>query len=126
MKVGEPIDMSFNYYHNGKFYFNTYKTSKTYNQQILDVPKELVDLIQMSLKHSVFMDDYLLHNSVGKVSSPELSKMISKAFGFKIGSSAIRNIYLSDKFGDKKSDLEKDSKDMGTSMATALHTYIQS
>ena len=124
--VCKPVDPSNNdvNYYDDKFYFNQYKTNKTYNQQVVEVPKELADLINLSQKFSVFTDGYLLHNATGKMSSSEMSKAISKAFGFKIGSSAIRNIYLSHKHGGSKTQLEQDVKDMGTSIDTALHTYI--
>ena len=56
-----------NYYKNGFFYFNIYKTSKTYGQQTLDV-KTLAPEFNKLLKKWVTVNptDYLLFSSVEK------------------------------------------------------------
>ena len=41
---------------NGKFIFNTYKTSKIYNQQIIDINKELLDVIKLYFKFHPLKD----------------------------------------------------------------------
>ena len=40
----------------GKFIFNTYKTSKIYNQQIIDINKELLDIIKIFYKFHPLKD----------------------------------------------------------------------
>ena len=37
----------------------------------------------------------------------------------------LRNLYLTNKYGDIVEELKKDTTDMGTSVDTALSTYIK-
>jgi len=37
----------------------------------------------------------------------------------------LRNIYLSNKYGDMVDELKSDTKEMGTSLEVALSTYIE-
>ena len=37
----------------------------------------------------------------------------------------LRNMYLSNKYGDMVDELKSDTKDMGTSVDVALSTYIK-
>jgi len=52
---------------------------------------------------------------------------ILKFFGKSIGSSMLRNLYLSNKYGGMVKELKKDTKNMATSVDVALSTstYIK-
>ena len=52
--------------------------------------------------------------------SQEITRILNKIFGKNIGSSMLRNIYLSNKYGDMVDELKSDTKDMGTSVDVAL------
>ena len=45
--------------------------------------------------------------------------------GKSIGSTMLRKIYLSSKYGDMKEELEKDNAIMGHSKEVALDTYVK-
>ncbi len=57
--------------------------------------------------------------------STEMTRTLNKIFGKKIGSSLLRNIFLTDKYKDTKEELEEDVKAMGTSSNTATTNYIK-
>ena len=57
--------------------------------------------------------------------SGDITKILNKIFGRNIGSSMLRNIYLSSKYSGMMKDLKKDITDMGTSVDVALNTYIK-
>ena len=116
--------------------FNNYKTKKTYKQVKLDVPDELKDLLKVYLQYHPFAKEMkkksfdpvpLLMTQDGKVidTSTEMTRMLNKIFGKKIGSSLLRNIFLTDKYKDTKEELEEDAKAMGTSSSTANTNYIK-
>ena len=58
-------------------------------------------------------------------SANDMNDLIKKAFGVNVGVSALRNIFLSDKYSEVISDLKDDVADMGTSVGVALGTYIK-
>jgi hypothetical protein len=57
--------------------------------------------------------------------SGDITKILNKIFGRKIGSSMLRNIYLTSKYGVMMQELKDDTSDMGTSVDVALNTYIK-
>ena len=85
-----------NYYKASKFYFNVYKTAKTYGLQILDVPKELDILLKKWIK--INTNDYMLYSTNGKkLSSPQVTRILNKVFDKNVSSSMLRHIYLTNK-----------------------------
>ena len=116
-----------NYRVGGKLYFNSYKTAKTYGEQIIPIPPVLVRLL---LKWSTINDgsDYLLIDVNNKpLSNVKLNQRINKIFGKKVSCNAFRHTYLSEKYGDlinKKNELKEDFKMMGSSIAQEL-VYIK-
>ena len=58
-------------------------------------------------------------------SSTDMTRMLNKIFGLKVGVSMLRNIYLTSKYGDQQKELAEDAKDMGTSVDTASKHYIK-
>lgn len=107
-----------NYMTKNEFVFNAYKTAKTYGQQKVTIPKELKTILNKWIK--VNPTDYLLFDSSLKpLSNVKLNQRLNKLFGKKVGVNQMRKTFLSSKYGDlidKKNELAKDFKDMGSSM----------
>ena len=57
--------------------------------------------------------------------STEITKILNKIFGKNISSSMLRNIFLTDKYGDVMEELKKDTKAMATSVDVAMNNYIK-
>jgi Ca2+-binding EF-hand superfamily protein len=138
MKVSSDMtDMKFNYLDaaNKKMVFNNYKTQKKYSQVIVDIPDDLWSVIKEYIryhpfkkqmknkKHDVFfLVDY---NNKNLSNSNDITKILNGAFGSKVGSSLLRNMYLSNKYSDVIEDLQDDAAAMSTSVGTAMTNYIK-
>lgn len=102
-----------------KFVFNKYKTAKTHGDQEIDIPDSLMNILQAYFKYRPDMkksnEVSLLLNYDGTETNKVnyITRMLNKAFGKKIGASALRHIYLSDKYGEIQKEKEKDSEAMG-------------
>jgi len=106
-----------NYINKNNMVFNTYKTAKTYGQQQIEIPKGLKTLLNKWIKNNP--TDYLLFDiSFNPLTNVKLNQRLNKLFGKKAGVNQMRKSYLSDKYSDmidKKNELAKDMKDMGSS-----------
>jgi integrase len=106
-----------NYIDKNELVFNSYKTAKTYGEQRLELPKELKTILNKWIK--INPTEYLLFDiSFNKLSNVKLNQRLNKLFGKKVGVNMMRKSYLSGKYGDlidKKNELSKDFKDMGSS-----------
>ena len=102
----------------------------------MPVPEELVKLLKVyfqyhphakALKQKSFEPFPFLMTQDGKVidTSTEMTRTLNKIFGKKIGSSLLRNIFLTDKYSDNAKEMADDVKAMGTSSNTATHNYIK-
>ena len=114
-----------NYYKANKFYFNKYKTVKTYGMQILDVPKQLNNVLKKWIK--INTNDYMLYSSNNnKISCPQITRILNKVFGRKISTSMLRHIYLTDVYKNvpQLSKMEILADEMGHSVSTAME-YIK-
>jgi hypothetical protein len=111
----------------GEFIFNKYKTSKKYGEFKQNIVPELKSVITLYLKHHpllwegrkqrkeavpflVFKDGEPLHqlNSI--------TRIINSVLGKGVGSSALRHIYLTQKYGNVTKEMEDDSAAMGHSV----------
>lgn len=120
----------------GNWVFNNYKTAGTYHQKKLPVPEELKDILKVYLTHHPEAKEikkknpvpvpFLVHSN-GKplTTSTDMTRMLNKIFGGKVGSSMLRNIFLTSKYGDKAKQLKQDAEAMGTSSETAMNNYIK-
>ena len=128
MIVDTPIESKeHNYYHKDKFVFNVYKTSKTYEQQVVPVPEKLNNLIKLYLKFKPKDVPSLLVNYKGRAltSGTDITRRLIKIFdGAKISSSMLRKIYLSSKYSDVMDELDADVTAMGTSVSTTASRRI--
>lgn len=116
------------------FIFRNFKTKKTYLDQVIKINDDLMNIIKIYLKHHP-----LKSNLKGKFNIPflvdidgnrfnnsnDITRILNKIFEKKIGSSMLRNIYLTSKYSNKINDLQKDVKDMGTSVNVAEDHYIK-
>ena len=103
-----------NYYKGGKFYFNIYKTSKHYREQIIDVKvkaPEFYKLLQKWVK--INPTNYLLFSSnQEKFTSPQVTKMFNKLFGKKASTNMLRHSYLTGKYGELQNEMANDAREM--------------
>ena len=128
------IDESRNYYiaSTAEFVFNNYKTKKVYGKQRIPVPDELKAVLDNYIEKYIEKfnpqdDEFpLLVSQSGKMLNKQngITNILNKAFGKNIGSSALRHIYLSDKYGDSLKDRKDDSNSMGHCLSTQC-TYIK-
>ena len=118
MVIGSSDNKDFNYYNNGIFTFNNFKTNKTYNTQIEAVPKELNDLIKTYLKFKPKCENLLcLYDGSPLKNSNQITRILNNIFGNKISVSMLRNIYLTSKF----SPAIKEMTDVATAMGTSIN-----
>jgi hypothetical protein len=140
--LNEPTDTTKNYYvlngHN--FVFHKYKTAKTYGKQVVNVPNSpeapLADVLTMFMKHHplnkgrpnkktefrlLVKQDGSPLNSVNAI-----TRILNKVFDKKIGSSMLRHIYITGKYGDQKQkmdEMKEDAEAMGHSVSEQQNVY---
>ena len=138
MKISNNMDDDkYNYLDMDKeqFIFNNYKTQGKYNSVVVPIENELMKIISLYLnnhpeKSKLKNKNYNVHflksfyNEDIKASQ-EITRILNKIFGKKIGSSMLRNMYLTNKYGDMVEELKEDTKDMSTSVGVALNNYIK-
>lgn len=127
--VDKDVD---NYFESGskpKMVFNKYKTSKTYGQQVIDIPKELKTILMKWIK--VNPTEYLLFDTnMSPLNSVKVNQRLSKIFkGISTGTSvnALRHSYLTTKYGhtiQQAKAIDKDMSEMGSS-PSMITTYIK-
>lgn len=121
------MDKNYNYYNmSGKrFVFNNYKTAKKYGRFDVKLPNTLIKALAKYLKHRdarIPVDDLdnkpllMKADGVGLSRSSDITKLLNKVFGKAIGSSMLRHIFITDKYGD----LFKSTKDDSEMMAHSL------
>jgi hypothetical protein len=118
-----------------KLIFNVYKTSKTYNEIIIDIPKELMVIVKMyvniqpilkqKLKNKKYINEFLLDYNNEPFNSNNITKLLNKIFDGNVSASLLRNIYLSSKYSKVIKELSDDTKNMSTSNDVALSNYIK-
>ena len=117
------------------FIFNKYKTAKKYGTQKEEIPERLWDRLSAYLKYHPLWRGVakrktdpvkLLVASDGEpiVAVNAITRVLNKVFGKKVGSSMLRHIYLSSKYGDTLAEMKKDSAAMGHSLEVQK-TYIK-
>ena len=107
-----------NYLIKNKLVFNSYKTAKTYGQQEIIVPPELLKILRKWIKCNP--TDYLLFDSnKHQLSNVKLNQRLNKLFDHKkVSTNALRHTFLSEKYQSTikaNNDMAKDMKDMGSS-----------
>jgi hypothetical protein len=125
MEIGQPDDnKEVNYYDNNHFYFNNFKTSKTYKQQIVSVPKELQSILKVYIKFKPKNSDRLLVNCEGvPLTTKSIVSILNTITGKKISTSLIRNIYTTGVAKPLIDKLTSIASAMGTSTDQLANTY---
>ena len=116
-----------NFLDKNKMYFNSYKTAKTYGQQVVEIPIKLKNILTKWIK--INPTDYLLFDTnFNKLSSVKLNQRLNKIFGEKkVGVNQLRHTYLTDKYShtiDQKEDIRETMGEMGSS-SNMLDTYVK-
>jgi len=122
----EPAELNKekNYYiaSDQQFIFNIYKTAKQYGSQKIDVPPELVDVLdKWILNHPLNSEDEfpLLVIKGKRINSVNgITRILNNVFDKNIGSSALRHIFLNDKFAESLDERKKIANEMGHSVST--------
>jgi len=123
-------------YSTQKFIFNKYKTSKTKGELIEDIPDKLMSVINLYLKfHPLLKGKKITKNTNEPFlvfydgsdfkSINSITRILNKIFDKKIGSSMLRHIYVTDKFGDNVKQMKETANSMGHSVETQIDTYIK-
>jgi len=101
-----------------KLIFNSYKTAKTYGQQIVKMPPKLSDILNKWTNTNPTF--YLFIDTKGKpLTNVKMNQRLNKIFGKKVSVNQLRHTYLSHKYADRlqaNEQLAKDFEDMGSSM----------
>jgi integrase len=116
-----------NYLEKSSIYYNSYKTSKFYGEQIVPIPTQLKNILNKWIK--VNPTDYLVFDTnMNPLTSVKLNQRLNKLFGGKkVGVNLMRHAYLTGKYGDtiaKNKDIEDTMSDMGSSKSM-LTTYVK-
>jgi len=123
---------NFNYYlpSEKKFCFFNYKTGHTYHLQEIDVNEKLQNILLLYLKlhpHKKTKNYFLLVDYDGQPLEQvnDITRILNHIFKRKIGVSALRGIYLTDKFKPQMEELKQTATNMGTSSGTISNTYVK-
>jgi hypothetical protein len=105
-----------------QIYLVNYKTSGTYGTKVIPMPDPVVSCVMRFLRVSK-NNKWLISNFKGSpLSTTEYSKFLisnfEKHLGKKIGSSTLRKIYLSGKYGGVLQSMKQDSDNMCHSLNT--------
>ena len=122
-KLGKEYPKDKNYYEiSGKrFVFNKYKTSKTYGEQVIDVPDALQQTLGAFIKHHPLNKEkeYKLlvkADGSGLNTVNAITRVLNRVFERNIGSSMLRHIYLTSKYGATLDDMKETARGMGHSV----------
>jgi len=108
-----------------KFIFNKYKTAKKYGIQTLDIPDDLMDILVAYLRHHSKTGPFLVQNDKPLTAGNAITRILNKIFGKKVGSSMLRHIFLTDKYGDLKEEQQTLASAMGHSVHEQQNVYVK-
>lgn len=131
-----PTDKNYLDMANKKMVFNIYKTAKKYGKQTQDIPDSLWASLQQFLKHHPLWKGVakrkaepvkLLVQQSGEplVAVNAITRLLNKVFGKKVGSSLLRHIYVSEKYGDTLENMKADATAMSHSLGVQQKNYIK-
>lgn len=124
-KGNENKDFNFFDISDQKMIFNNYKTKGTYQSQEIDVDDKLFIILCSWIK-KFKIKYYILQKLDGsELDKNGITKILYKIFNKKVGSSLLRNIYLTDKYSDQNKEKLKDSQMMGTSTNVIDSNYVK-
>ena len=134
-KLPKTYPTNVNYYDMAtqRFIFNKYKTSKTFGEQVFDVPEDLQETLKL------YIDNHPLNKNKAKEfkllvkqdGSPlntvnSITRILNRIFdGKKVGSSMLRHAFVSTKFGGTLADMKNIANKMAHSVNTQIREYIK-
>lgn len=111
-----------------RFIFYKYKTAKKYGKQEVPIPEELLDVLVVYLKNHQSSKESVpfLVNAKGEplTAVNSITRILNKTFKKKLGSSMLRHIFLTDKYGEQKEEMAADATAMGHSVAEQQNIYV--
>jgi hypothetical protein len=124
-----PKDKNYYDLHSKQFVFNKYKTSKTYGEQRIAVPDELQSVLATLIKfhpHKSQKEFKLLVKADGSPLNTvnSITRILNRIFDRAVGSSMLRHIYLSSRFGGSTKEMNETADAMAHSRAVQ-NTYIK-
>lgn len=107
-----------NFFEKNKLIYNSYKTSKTYGQQSVEIPRQLSQILKKWI--SVNPTNYLLFDTnFNPLSSVKLNQRLNKIFDErKISVNILRHSFLTDKYKkhiEEQKKMDHDMEEMGSS-----------
>jgi hypothetical protein len=115
-----------NYLDKNKMIFNSYKTAKTYGQQVVDIPPPLKKILNKWISVNP-TNDLLFDSNMNKLSSVKLNQRLNKIFDKKVGVNQLRHSYLTGKYAStikQNEDIANTMTEMGSS-SQQLPTYVK-
>ena len=113
-----------------RFIFNKFKTAKTYGQQVVDIPESLFETLATYIKrHPLAKGKWtqvkllVSHDGTPLTAVNSITRILNKIFGKKVGSSMLRHIFITDKYGGAKMEMKSDAKAMAHSVAEQQNVY---
>ena len=120
MRIKDFDESKDNFYKNGVFHFNIYKTSQKYGTQTINVKEKapaFYKLLQKWIK--INPTPYLLFGDTQqKLTSSQITKRFNYLFGKKSSVNNLRHAYLTERYGDIQQEMANDSEMMSHSPAT--------
>jgi len=132
---------------NKRFIFRRYKTSKKYGEVVIEIPPELSQILSVYFdKKGILRHLQPATKSKGKASKAtapvvvepfltfwndkpfvinSITRILNRIFGKKIGSSMLRHIFTTNKFGKQLEEQKEIAEQMGHSVAEMNQTYIK-
>lgn len=119
---------------NKKLVFNSFKTSKSKNQAIIDLKNndKLINLIKSFIlfkNNNGFNIEYVFNSNDGtQIDNSQIVRRLNNIIGKKISSSMIRKIYLTHKYGDSLdiiNNINDTAKNMMNSVNVITKNYIK-
>lgn len=126
----DMTDKDHNYYvsETRKFVFNVFKTQKEHGVQIFDVPDELAEriefVVRMRLLDNRRVPLLINQNGIRINAVSAITRMLTKAFGHTMGTTALRHIYIAHKFPTLIEDTEE-RVDVANRMAHSLSQQVE-
>lgn len=127
-KVTDKLNKDTNYYifDDNKFIFNKYKTEKTYGKQEIPVSDDLKKVLDIYIKFQPILKGkvknttntplFVYQDGTELSSINSITRILNKVLGNKkMGSSALRHIFLSDKYKDINNAMKTDAELMAHS-----------
>jgi hypothetical protein len=136
-KKGLNNDVNYLILNEDKFVFNKFKTSKSSGKQEINFKdnENFKSILNLYLSHHPLLKStkgmvpLLVDDKGVPPSSPNwITRILNKTFKKKVGSSMLRKIYLTTKYGDeldKLKEMRNDSIKMGNSVGTQQAVYIK-